>query len=123
MAEAEAKKAQAEAKKAESEARKAEAEFKKDIAKIEAEAGANRAKQEAEQKIALEKAKADAQERAYALEMQKLHEQNELEVRARVQKTLAVAIPVLGCILIGTIFIIAIRRRARESAQARGDGK
>jgi uncharacterized protein len=74
-----------------------------------------RLQKETEQKVALEEARAEAQERAQALEIQKKREEEELEYRERVHETLAVAIPVLGCVLIGTIFLIAIRRRAKET--------
>lgn len=64
------------------------------------EAAANLAKQEAEriqketeQKVALERTRAEAEERAHALEMKKKREHEELQYQERVHSTLAIAIP------------------------------
>jgi uncharacterized protein len=102
-------------------------------AKARAEqAAADRAKQEAErtrveteQKMTLEKFRAEQAQKAADAELQRKKEQAELEFRDLVHKTFGFAFPILGCVLLGTIFFVAIRRRAKqetESEEAKNNG-
>jgi uncharacterized protein len=96
------------------------------------EAAAERARQETErvraeteQKITLEKFRAEQAQKAADAEIQRKKEQSEIEFRDLVHKTFGFAFPILGCLLLGTIFFVAIRRRAKqetESEEAKDNG-
>ncbi len=96
------------------------------------QAAAERAKQEAErtrveteQKMALERFRAEQAQKAADAELQRKKEQAEIEYRDLVHKTFGFAFPILGCALLGTIFFVAIRRRAKQeldSDEVKGNG-
>ena len=114
------KQAQADAKKKEEERKITEAEQKRRESELKAEG--EKEKREAEKRdqqfeLQTNREHEEARNRAQQLEIQKMREQHELEFQNTVHTLLAIVIPVFGCVLLGVIFITAIKRRAREKAK------
>ncbi|HEY8094897.1 MAG TPA: hypothetical protein VIE65_02235 [Methylobacter sp.] len=118
------KQAQADAKKKEEERKITEAEQRGREGELKAEREKERREAEKrDQQFELQKIheQEEARKHAQQLEMQKIREQQELEFQNTVHTLLAILIPVFGCVLLGVIFITAIKRRARERAKLPGD--
>jgi nucleoid-associated protein YgaU len=119
-----AERREAERKQAEAAAAAQQARDLEEAKAQEEQAAAERAKQEAErarveteQKMALEKFRAEQAQKAAEAELQRKKEQSEIEFRDLVHKTFGFAFPILGCVLLGTIFFVAIRRRAKQETE------
>ena len=86
---------------------------------------AERIRVDTEQKMTLEKFRAEQAQQAAEAELQRKREQSEIEFRDLVHKTFGFAFPILGCALLGTIFFVAIRRRAKQETkeeEVKGNG-
>ena len=81
---------------------------------------ADRIRVQTEQNIAMEKFHAEQARKAAEAELQRKKEQSEIEFRDLVHKTLGFAFPISGCVLLITIFLVAIRRRIKQAADSEG---
>jgi len=98
---------------------RAAAEQARQLEEAKARAAAAAA-ENAKQQASLEKERAEQARKQMEIDLQRKREQAEIEFRDLIHKTFGFAFPILGCVLLGSIFFFAIRRRAKDKEAIEG---